>query len=99
MPSRPSLSIIDNRTAKLYEVPIAHNAVRATDFKQIKDPATSAEASTSGILISDPGLRNTAVVESKIAYMYDLHVAVIWELLYVLPRHTASFRLIQICLI
>ena len=77
MPSRSSLSIIDNRTAKLYEVPIAHNAVQATDFKQIKYPATGAEASPSGILISDPGLRNTAVVESKIAYMYDLHVAVI----------------------
>jgi citrate synthase len=34
--SRDSLSIVDNRTGKGYEIPIEHGAIRATDLRQLK---------------------------------------------------------------
>ncbi|KAF6228823.1 hypothetical protein HO173_011671 [Letharia columbiana] len=64
MTQKASLSITDNRTRKTYEIPISHNAIHAPHFKQITAP----DADT-GLLISDPGLRNTAVVESEVAYL------------------------------
>lgn len=61
-----SLSITDNRTGKSYQFPISHNAIQALHFKQITAPDADA-----GLLVFDPGLRNTAVVESKVAYLYE----------------------------
>lgn len=66
MTQKASLSITDNRTRKTYEIPISHNAIHAPHFKQITAP----DADT-GLLVSDPGLRNTAVVESEVAYLYE----------------------------
>jgi len=34
--SKETLTIIDNRTGKSYEVPITHETIRAIDLRQIK---------------------------------------------------------------
>lgn len=71
MASKPesALTIIDRRTNRVYDVPITHNgsAISAASFAAIKDPSSS---STKGLLCYDPGLRNTAVVETAVQYMY-----------------------------
>ena len=41
--AKDSLTIIDNRTGKSYEIPIEHGTIRAMDLRQIKtDRTTSA---------------------------------------------------------
>ena len=36
---RETLTIVDNRTGKSYEIPITHDTIRAADLRQIKvDP-------------------------------------------------------------
>ena len=40
--SRQSLTVIDNRTGKSYELPIQHNSVLATDIKKIKAQSQNA---------------------------------------------------------
>lgn len=66
--SIPSLTIIDRRTNETYEIPITHNgsAIPAASFAAIKDQSST---SSRGLLCYDPGLRNTAVVETKVQYM------------------------------
>jgi citrate synthase len=59
-----TLTVTDNRTGRQYEVPIEHNAVRATDFAKIRtgddDP---------GLLLYDPAFMNTASCTSTITYI------------------------------
>jgi citrate synthase len=59
-----SLTIIDNRTGKRYQVPIEHGAIRTVDLKQIqvdpKDP---------GLLAYDPAFLNTASCKSRITFI------------------------------
>jgi citrate synthase len=59
-----SISVIDNRTGKRYELPIEHGAIHATDLAQIKvapdDP---------GLVSYDPALLNTAACKSKITFI------------------------------
>src|ERR687888_1301519 len=59
-----TLTVIDNRTGKRYEVPIEHNAIRATDLAQIK-----VAPDQQGLVSYDPALLNTAVCKSKISYI------------------------------
>jgi citrate synthase len=58
-----TLTIIDNRTGKKYEVPIRNGAIKATDLFQIK--VTDDE----GLISYDPGFMNTASCQSKITYI------------------------------
>jgi citrate synthase len=58
-----TLTIIDNRTGKKYEVPIRNGAIKATDLFQIK--VTDDE----GLVSYDPGFMNTASCQSKITYI------------------------------
>ena len=60
MPSE-TLTIVDNRTGRSYEVPIHHNTINAGDLSQIKAPDDDR-----GLTSYDPGLKNTAVCESRI---------------------------------
>ncbi|KAF9740495.1 hypothetical protein PMIN06_001658 [Paraphaeosphaeria minitans] len=73
---RQSLTVVDNRTGKSYELPITHNAVLATDIKKIKaepEPTDAAEDETQqGLRVYDPAYMNTAVVQSKITYINGL---------------------------
>ncbi|KPM36215.1 Citrate synthase [Neonectria ditissima] len=69
---RQSLTVVDNRTGKAYEIPIEHNAVLATDIKKIKaEPQGDRpeDETNQGLRVYDPAYMNTAVVQSKITYI------------------------------
>src|SRR5512147_585526 len=59
-----SITIVDNRTGRKYELPIEHNAIRAADLAQIRvGPAEP------GLVSYDPALVNTATCKSKVSYI------------------------------
>jgi citrate synthase len=58
-----TLTIIDNRTGKRYEIPIKNGAIKATDLFQIK------LAEDDGLVSYDPGFMNTASCQSKVTYI------------------------------
>ena len=61
---RDTLSIIDNRTGRQYEIPITHDTIKAIDLRQIKvNPADF------GMMTYDPAFANTASCASKITYI------------------------------
>ncbi|KAL1639573.1 hypothetical protein SLS58_007772 [Diplodia intermedia] len=70
--SSGSLTVLDNRTNRSYNIDIKHNAIKATDFRQITaagiaaDPVDQVE---SGLRIIDKGFLNTACMESNITYI------------------------------
>ena len=59
-----SLTIVDNRTAKRYEIPIEDGAVRAADLRQIKTGPDDF-----GLLSYDPAYLNTAACRSAISFI------------------------------
>ena len=59
-----SLTIIDNRTGKKYEIPIEHDTIRAMDLRRIK-----VKDDDFGMLSYDPALMNTAAVKSGITFI------------------------------
>jgi len=59
-----TLTIIDNRTGKKYEIPIENGTIKAIDLRQIK-----AKDDEFGMMTYDPALMNTASVKSKITYI------------------------------
>ena len=59
-----TLSVVDNRTGKSYELPIEHGAIRATDLRQIR---TGPE--DFGLLSYDPAFMNTASCRSSITFI------------------------------
>ena len=61
---RDTLTITDNRTGKSYEIPITHDTVRASDFRQIKVNPTDF-----GMMSYDPAFNNTAACISRITYI------------------------------
>src|SRR5437899_3258843 len=61
---RQTLTIVDNRTGKSYEIPITHDTIRAADLRQIKvDPKDF------GLMSYDPAFNNTASCISRITYI------------------------------
>ena len=58
-----TLTIIDNRTGKQYEIPIKNGSIKATDLFQIKITEDD------GIVSYDPGFMNTASCQSRITYV------------------------------
>lgn len=72
VPKRDTLHVIDDRTGKYYVLPIIHNAINASEFKQINAPDDThsyADQTENGIRIYDPGFSNTAVSTSNITYV------------------------------
>ncbi|MEI6389368.1 MAG: citrate (Si)-synthase, partial [Spirochaetota bacterium] len=61
---KDSLSITDNRTGKVYEIPIVDGTIRAIDLRAIK-----AGKDDFGLLTYDPALLNTATARSAITYL------------------------------
>jgi len=59
-----TLTVIDNRTGKKYEIPIHDNAINAMDLRQIK-----LSEGDFGMLSYDPGFVNTASCQSRITYI------------------------------
>jgi citrate synthase len=58
-----TLTIIDNRTGKQYEIPIKKGSIKATDLFQIKINEDD------GLVSYDPGFMNTASCQSRITYV------------------------------
>jgi citrate synthase len=59
-----TLTVVDNRTGKQYELPIQDNTIRAMDLRQIK---TGSE--DFGLMTYDPAFMNTANCRSAITYI------------------------------
>ncbi len=59
-----SLTVVDNRTGKTYELPIQDGTVRAADLRQIK-----VDADDFGLMSYDPAYLNTAACRSAITYI------------------------------
>ncbi len=62
--AKDTLTIVDNRTGKTYELPIVDGAIRALDLRKIK---TGEE--DFGILSYDPAFMNTASTRSRITFI------------------------------
>jgi citrate synthase len=61
---KPTLTITDNRTGKVYEIPITHETIHATDLRQIK-----VNADDFGMMTYDPAFMNTASCKSTVTYI------------------------------
>jgi citrate synthase len=59
-----TLTVVDNRTGKQYELPIQDGTIRAMDLRQIK-----ASADDFGLMTYDPAFMNTANCHSAITYI------------------------------
>ena len=62
--AKESLTVIDNRSGRRFEVPIENGAIRATDLQQIR--VTPDEP---GLVSYDPAFMNTASCKSRITYI------------------------------
>jgi citrate synthase len=60
---KDSLSVVDNRTGKSYELPIKDGAINATDLSKIKSPAGAVTRSY------DPAYMNTVNCISRISFI------------------------------
>ncbi len=61
---RDSLTIVDNRTGKRYELPVQHGTIRAMDLRQIK-----VDEADFGLMSYDPAFTNTASCKSRITFI------------------------------
>ena len=59
-----TLSIVDNRTGKKYELPIEHDTIKAIDLRQIK-----VKDDDFGMMTYDPAYMNTAACKSSITFI------------------------------
>lgn len=59
--AKDTLTITDNRTGEVYELPVAHGTVRAMDLRQIK-----ISDDDFGLMSYDPAYKNTASTTSRI---------------------------------
>jgi citrate synthase len=63
-----TLTVTDNRTGQIYEVPVENNTIRAMDLRQIK-----VDADDFGLMGYDPAFMNTAACRSSITYIDGEH--------------------------
>lgn len=61
---RDALTVKDERTGRVYEIPITHGAIRAMDLRQIKTGPDDF-----GLMTYDPAFLNTASCASRITYI------------------------------
>ncbi len=59
-----TLTIVDNRTGRSYELPITDETIRATDLRQIK-----VNEADFGLMTYDPAFMNTASCRSSVTYL------------------------------
>jgi len=62
--SKDSLTVVDNRTGKQYELPIQDGTIHATDLRQIQ-----VTPDDHGLLSYDPAFMNTAACRSAISFI------------------------------
>jgi citrate synthase len=63
MPSE-TLTVVDNRTGKTYEIPIKNGTISATDLRKIRTGNQDF-----GLMSYDPGFMNTAACKSRITFI------------------------------
>ena len=61
---KDTLTVVDNRTGRTYELPIVDGSVRTVDLRQIR-----ADDDDFGLVGYDPGFMNTALCRSTITYI------------------------------
>ncbi|HEV3096897.1 MAG TPA: citrate/2-methylcitrate synthase, partial [Candidatus Dormibacteraeota bacterium] len=59
-----SLSVVDNRTGRRYELPIRDGAIAATDLQKI-----ASDGAGTGLMSYDPAFLNTASCRSAITFI------------------------------
>jgi citrate synthase len=59
-----SLTLVDNRTGKTYEIPVEHGTIKAMDLRQIK-----VAPDDFGLMSYDPAFMNTASCRSRITFI------------------------------
>ncbi|PFH52920.1 hypothetical protein AMATHDRAFT_55785 [Amanita thiersii Skay4041] len=68
-----TLTVRDNRTGKVFTIPIQDNTVSATAFKDMKAPLIPGEREENetdkGLRVADKGFLNTAIIRSEITYI------------------------------
>jgi citrate synthase len=69
---KDSLTIVDNRSGKQYEIPVADDTIRAIDLRQIK-----IKEDDFGLMTYDPAFMNTASCKSKITFI-DGEKGILW---------------------
>lgn len=62
--AKETLTIIDNRTTRQYEIPISHGTIRTLDLRRIK-----VSEDDFGLMGYDPGYMNTASCKSRITFI------------------------------
>jgi citrate synthase len=62
--ARESLTVVDNRTGRSYDLPIHDGTIKATDLRQIKTGADDF-----GLMSYDPAFLNTAACTSRITFI------------------------------
>src|SRR5438270_4318450 len=62
--SNETLTVVDNRTGKEYEIPIEHGTIRAMELRNIK-----VDDDDFGLMSYDPAYLNTASTSSEITYL------------------------------
>jgi citrate synthase len=72
MSEKNTLTIVDNRTGKSYELPITDGAIRAMDIRKIKTGADDF-----GLMSYDPAFTNTASTRSAITFI-DGDQGILW---------------------
>jgi citrate synthase len=61
--AKQTITVIDNRTGKSFELPITHDTIKASDLGKVKGDGFS------GLRSYDPGYFNTASVTSRISFI------------------------------
>ncbi len=61
---KDTLTVVDNRTDKSYEIPIENETIRAMDLRQIKE-----HPDDFGLMTYDPAFMNTAACRSSITFI------------------------------
>jgi len=64
MMAKDTLTIVDNRTGKQYEIPIENGTIKAIDLREIKTGADDF-----GLMTYDPAFTNTASCKSRVTYI------------------------------
>jgi citrate synthase len=62
--AKDTLTVVDNRTGRTYEIPVVNGTIKATDLRQIK-----AADEDGGLLSYDPAFLNTASCRSAITFI------------------------------
>lgn len=62
--SNNTLTVIDNRTGKQYEIPIEHGSIPAKDLRKIK-----VSGDDFGLMSYDPAFMNTASCRSTVTFI------------------------------